>query len=424
VLKADLVNCSGDGLVIGANGITIDLNHHRIDGIGHGAGVSNRAQHRRVTIRNGTIHGFDTGLYMPGTAYNRFSRIRLAHNDSAGILLTGRANRIRSSVVSRNGVGIFVSGPTNDIAANAVTRNPISVSGVNNHVTHNVVSRSSGGILLTNALGSEVKANTLSDINDDGGIVLTNSNGNQVKANVVSDTTGSGGIVLSDSTANKVEGNTVAGIKGFGRSGGIVLDHSTGNRIEDDTVLDSTGDGIAVLRSDGNHIERNSTFDNTQAGIAVTDFSSHNVVQANDTYANGRGLSLDEGSANEVAGNSSHNNVLGISVENSAGWTLFSRLERNAVSGNSDDGIRVTDRGLVSGLSTIGTLLAGNVADANGGDGIDVQIGDPATRLVGNSASGNHEIGIAALAGVRDGGGNVAIGNWIAQCSAGVVVCS
>ena len=31
-LKADLTNCPGDGLVIGADNITLDLNGHTIDG--------------------------------------------------------------------------------------------------------------------------------------------------------------------------------------------------------------------------------------------------------------------------------------------------------------------------------------------------------------------------------------------------------
>ena len=31
-LHADLVNCTGDGIVIGVAGVTLDLNGHRIDG--------------------------------------------------------------------------------------------------------------------------------------------------------------------------------------------------------------------------------------------------------------------------------------------------------------------------------------------------------------------------------------------------------
>jgi hypothetical protein len=32
-LTKDLVNCRGDGLVIGADGITVDLNGHTVDGV-------------------------------------------------------------------------------------------------------------------------------------------------------------------------------------------------------------------------------------------------------------------------------------------------------------------------------------------------------------------------------------------------------
>jgi hypothetical protein len=37
----DLVNCPGDGLVVGAPNITVNLNGHTLDGIGLGAGVRN-----------------------------------------------------------------------------------------------------------------------------------------------------------------------------------------------------------------------------------------------------------------------------------------------------------------------------------------------------------------------------------------------
>src|SRR5512145_568752 len=38
-LDSDLVGCAGDGLVIGADGVTVDLGGHRIDGAGAGAGI-------------------------------------------------------------------------------------------------------------------------------------------------------------------------------------------------------------------------------------------------------------------------------------------------------------------------------------------------------------------------------------------------
>src|SRR5262245_8548444 len=72
-LKADLVDCPGDGLVIGASGITVDLNGHTIDGVststdcdadprGLPAGIANHGGFDRVTVGNGTIRQFDTGF--------------------------------------------------------------------------------------------------------------------------------------------------------------------------------------------------------------------------------------------------------------------------------------------------------------------------------------------------------------------------
>ena len=56
----DLIDCPGDGLVIGADDVTLDLNRHTIDGTGVGIGVLNGVfggaeGHERVTVENGTV---------------------------------------------------------------------------------------------------------------------------------------------------------------------------------------------------------------------------------------------------------------------------------------------------------------------------------------------------------------------------------
>src|SRR4051794_14730805 len=55
-LRADLRDCPGDGLVIGADGITLDLNGHAVDGdaISGGDDVGIREDgHHGVVIRHG-----------------------------------------------------------------------------------------------------------------------------------------------------------------------------------------------------------------------------------------------------------------------------------------------------------------------------------------------------------------------------------
>src|SRR5688572_14718159 len=60
VLNADLLECPGDGLVVAGDDVTVDLNHHRVDGTGTGAGV--RIMAREVTLRHGAITDFGAGV--------------------------------------------------------------------------------------------------------------------------------------------------------------------------------------------------------------------------------------------------------------------------------------------------------------------------------------------------------------------------
>ena len=66
-LKQNLLNCPGDGLIAGANDITIDLNGHRIDGTQaeDSAGIRD-AGFEDVTVRGGggRVTGFFTGLHV------------------------------------------------------------------------------------------------------------------------------------------------------------------------------------------------------------------------------------------------------------------------------------------------------------------------------------------------------------------------
>src|SRR5919201_4102379 len=84
-LVADLVNCPNNGLVIGADDITLDLNGHVIDGDGAefadcppdeacDIGVLD-FDHRGVTIKGGEIRQFTFGVLAVGASQSRVSRL-------------------------------------------------------------------------------------------------------------------------------------------------------------------------------------------------------------------------------------------------------------------------------------------------------------------------------------------------------------
>src|SRR5688572_12390980 len=62
VLSASLTGCS-TGLIVAADGITIDLNGYAIEGVGADSATGIEAADRvNVTIKNGHVRGFQVGV--------------------------------------------------------------------------------------------------------------------------------------------------------------------------------------------------------------------------------------------------------------------------------------------------------------------------------------------------------------------------
>jgi hypothetical protein len=127
-LENDLVDCPGDGVVIGADGITLDLNGHTTDGAGAGAGVR-VAEHNDVTIENGTIHQFGVGIELIDSSGDSIRSNTIVANftgvEGGGLHGATNGNAIERNFISTTGgTAISMSRNTNDIA---VSRNVISV---------------------------------------------------------------------------------------------------------------------------------------------------------------------------------------------------------------------------------------------------------------------------------------------------------
>jgi parallel beta-helix repeat protein len=316
-LDSDLSDCPGDGIVIGADGISVDLNGHTIDGddsnrvcefdeetgtvVGgpncfwdgtEDYGIDNGAGHDRVAISNGTVKSFA----------------------GAAVLL-----------------GHWVD---------------VDHAATDNHLRG------------------------LTTVDSNHGFLIVNSDGNSIEGNSAHDNR-LAGIWLSDSSHNLIERNRVS----KNLRGGITL-----------AATDVEGGG-----SVGNRLYQNVAVDNVRSGIELLARAGSNHVRGNVLRRNEKGI-LAGARDNRVEENLAVDNVIGIAVEG-----RNTKVTGNRVTRSTEDGIAV-------GAGATGTLIAQNVTNRNGDDGIDTD--QPATTLTGNFARWNFDLGIEAVAGVLDGGAN------------------
>jgi parallel beta-helix repeat protein len=324
-LHHNLVNCPNNGIIIGADGITLDLNYHTVDGDGSltpgcnpetefcDEGVVNLG-HDGVTVVHGSVRGFAFGADAGRARHVRFLDISTSRN-----LLFGMAVSASTRIVIRNGSSSRNIPPEGD---------GIGVFSSNHvRIVHNKIRRNAGP-----------------------------------------------GIHVDDSDQNLIKRN----------------------------VFSRNSPGI-LMAGDRNQVRRNRIVRH-DAGIILGP-ASHNVIARNRIIKGGNGIAIEKGHSNLVA----RNNIVG---PRNAG--VYLALDRPAIGGR-DNLVRrnvVRDSGKDAFLvrsEDRDSSLKRNVAVGAGDDGFDIQ--SHTAKLTRNRARRNGDLGIAAVRGVIDGGGNTASGN-------------
>jgi parallel beta-helix repeat protein len=365
-LDSDLINCPNNGIVIGADNITLDLNGHTIDGDGTPVatcpegeacdlGVDNLAGHDRLTIVGGTIQQFGVGVFVAGgAAHTRLHQLAVSDNTDFGIIVAESTDSlIEKTSMSDNGIsGLILA----DSRSALVARN--SVSGSHGYAMN-----------FFGVDDSSIQNNKL-DGNDHGILVGDGSSRNTIRSNAVSHSGGSSIDIGGEGVAaNRVEHNRLTD-----NGDGIILTNASDNLISHNLV---TGTGFFGFPDTGGF------------GI-ILDGAARNTVDSN-IVTGGRGPAIF---------------VTLLEAPTAAKDNVVSR---NFVNSKLSDGILVNN-------GATGTLLVRNIAIRNGHDGIEVDVA--ATTLTRNAANHNHDLGIEAVPGVIDGGGNHAAGNGNpAQCT-------
>jgi hypothetical protein len=322
-LDSDLLDCPNDGIIIGADDVTLDLNGHMIDGDGTPFAGCTQGEicdggvvddgHDGVTVRHGSVREFSVGVAAFGARHTRVLGISSSTNRFAGILFFKCAR----SVV-RNSSG--------------------------NGSTH----REGEGLFVLNSRQIRVLNSSF-----------------RRNAHV--------GIKPIGSTNSLIKGN--------------VLAHNG-----DEALLMEGGEGFEIRH---NRLVRNG------AGITLGP-GSHNVIKRNYVSRGRDGIRIEKGHGNLVAHNvvvGAHRAGIRLGITHPFLGGAHNTVRRNLVRDSHLDGFLINAKDDHS-------VLKHNIAKRAGDDGFDVE--SRSAKLTSNRAVRNGDLGINAVRGVGDGGGNVA----------------
>jgi parallel beta-helix repeat protein len=328
-LDGDLVSCPGNGILIGADNITLDLNGHTVAGDDEpvlpcetpfrcDVGVLNDG-HDGVSIRHGSVKMFDDGVSVMDARDVSVVGISSSENRFDGIAFFDSAQSlVRDSSASDNvrpygtGMSMYESHHIrvlhNSFRDNATWG--LTTEGSNNLISRNVASgHSRDGIAVFGGSNNRVRRNRL-EFNRSGIFVASRSN--VIARNRIS-RPGEGSFegmrvgvgITIEGTRNRVARNVIA----HARTAGIRLEWQRGpvadNIVRHNLVKKSRGDGFDVRRNNAllsHNIARRARDDGFDVRGGFTKLTGNRAVRNGDL-----GIEAAKG-VRDGGGNTAHGN--------------------------------------------------------------------------------------------------------------------
>jgi parallel beta-helix repeat protein len=269
VLDSDL-QCPADGLVIGADDVTLDFAGHTLSGGDlFSIGVDNSSGYDRSEIKNGVIRYYE-GIRSRGIASDAVHEttvrdMSITADGSAIEFFYSSGGVIEHNTVSSRTLEAIRAGPSADETS----------------IVGNVVERSTTGIGVgLTSFRCLIKNNVVRDV-EHLGIGIGPGGNHVVTDNLV---TGSiqDGLDVVGSSDNLVRKNVVV----LGGRYGLVVDEASRNLVEKNTIHDYQVFGILVQRSADNVIEKNEASGNGLDGIRMFTPSGPNLFRHNEASGN------------------------------------------------------------------------------------------------------------------------------------------
>jgi parallel beta-helix repeat protein len=318
-LTADLLNCPGTALVIGADGITVNLGGHTISGTNAkgSEGIANDGHARVRVLGSGKI----TDFRLNGVGMRKAPK-----------------SVVRGLTIRRIGAGGVEGEPVS--AGIAIVDSPGSQV-TSNDVANDVKAYQSDGADVLNSPGSVVRGNTLSH-NAWNGLALIDSAGSRIAGNKFDDNGNNGTEVNGKSdttsvTSNGADGNKAIGIVvGAVRNVRVVGNSANGNDtglfffdLHTSVIAKNSGKGNRIgiqltggqFGSSDNRLTGNTANRNDESGIIVDDDKPENLSKitlkgntANKNQIHGiEGLAgVVDGGGNRASGNATPPQCIGV----------------------------------------------------------------------------------------------------------------
>ncbi|HEY2385337.1 MAG TPA: right-handed parallel beta-helix repeat-containing protein [Candidatus Binatia bacterium] len=315
-LGADTPICAGtSGIVVDTGGITINLNGHRLQG-DRAPGVFgvDVAGNANVTIENGVIRGFGTGVRAFG-AGTKLVNVEVRDNVADGAALDGTGTEtISKSIFAGNGAtgvtvgadaipkvsaSFFVGNTTDGLASSAAGGSFAGVTATLNH--------GSGVTLAAASAGSSVQKALLARNTGAGVFLQTSSTGTVAGSTIIGNADGISSISAGTLTfsGNVIGGNTFDGIE--------VAGPSHPNTVKSNTLIGNANDGASVtLTASATTVEKNLAIGNRRDGLV----SGSPATFAKNTADGNLAIGIDasqgtDGGGNRAAGNAGSAQCLG-----------------------------------------------------------------------------------------------------------------
>ena len=345
-LSADIGPCSGNGLVIGANGFALNCAGHNISGLGASSAPNldgiTVISHTGVTVMNCNVRGFSgNGFYISGSSGDSLTGNTANSNGYVGFNLTSSSRNALSGNTANDNIGRFgfslVSSTLNTLIGNTADDNGHDLGNAAGfYLWHSDENTLTGNTAASNALGFYVVQSSQD--------AFTN---NTAEYDVV-------GFGLITCEWNTLTGNTVNhnGLLAF------ELSYSFWNAFTGNTA-NNNWSGFYISHSNSNEFNGNTANDNgNNAGSEIA--------------PRGYGFFLDNSAdSNILHGNIANNNKeygyydlsTGSGTAGTANLYTLETCGSNGEGGSSPNGLCVLIPFLVTVLSSSTIAVGGSVTD-------------------------------------------------------------